>query len=95
MNAMTSTRHQLVQCWAVLMTMTALSLWVGEPTAQGRLTLLPVLVLLMAAGFKGAQILWVFLNLRASSQTWKATFCGFLLTILLIVQGCAAIAVWR
>ena len=84
-------RTRLWICWLVLMTMTALSLWVGEPQSLGRLSLIPVFVLLAAAAIKASQILWVFLNLAQSTKTWKVTFMAFLGTILAIVLMCAAI----
>lgn len=86
-----SHRH-LWSCWAILMSMTAVSLWAGDPTDVRRLSLLSVAVLLAAAGVKAVQILWVFLNLRGSTATWKATFVAFLLVILAIVLGCAALS---
>lgn len=82
---------RLWACWLVLMTMTVLSLWVGEPESLGRLSLIPVSVLLAAAAVKASQILWVFLNLARSTATWKVTFAAFLGTILAIVLLCAAV----
>jgi heme/copper-type cytochrome/quinol oxidase subunit 4 len=84
-------RSRLWICWMVLMTMTGLSLWVGEPQSLGRLSLIPVFVLLAAAAVKATQILWVFLNLSRSTKTWKVTFLAFLGVILAIVLSCAAL----
>ncbi|HLN23841.1 MAG TPA: cytochrome C oxidase subunit IV family protein [Patescibacteria group bacterium] len=85
--------RQLWLCWAILMSMTAVSLWVGDPGGEAkRLPLLSVAVLLAVAGVKAVQILWVFLNLRVSTLTWKATFVAFLLVIFAIVLSCAALS---
>jgi len=70
-----------------------LLLWVGEPQSTGRLALLPVAILLLASGVKGVQILWVFLNLRISTVTWKATFGAFFLVILVVVFACDVISI--
>ena len=79
-------------CWSILMIMTALSLWVGEPQNLDRLSLWAVAVLLAIAGIKASQILWVFLNLSYSTQMWKVTFMAFVLAIMFIVLACAAMA---
>lgn len=78
-------------CWLVLMSMTSLSLWVGEPQAIGRLTVLAVATLLAASVVKATQILWVFLNLAHSTKTWKVTFLAFLGVIIAIVFACATL----
>ena len=83
----------LWSCWAVLMSMTAVSLWAGDPGGEAkRLPLMAVCVLLTASGIKAVQILWVFLNLRKSTLTWKATFVAFLLVIFAVILGCAALS---
>ena len=88
-------RRSLYACWAILMTMTAVSLWAGDPTGDGsRLSLAAITLVLAAAMIKAAQILLVFLNLRSSTGTWKATFFGFLVTIVALVWICAAIGFW-
>ena len=88
-------RRRLWGCWAILMAMTAVSLWAGDPAADGRrLPLAAIAVLLAAASVKASQILWVFLDLRRSSPTWKATFLAFLATILVLVLGCAVLSPW-
>lgn len=84
-------RTHLWICWLVLMSMTTLSLWVGEPGDPGRLSLISVFILLASAAVKASQILWVFLNLSRSTMTWKVTFMAFLGTILAIVLACAAL----
>jgi hypothetical protein len=89
--ALPSRRH-LWLCWGILMSMTAVSLLAGAPTDGQRLPLVSVAVLLAAATVKALQILWVFLNLRRSTTTWKATFAAFLATIIAIVLGCAALS---
>ena len=77
------------------MAMTGISLWAGDPAADGRrLSLMAIAVLLTAASVKASQILWVFLDLRQSSLTWKATFLAFLAVIVLLVFGSAGISLW-
>jgi len=88
-------RRNLYGCWGILMAMTTLSLWVGDPAADHRrLSLTAITALLAAASVKASQVLWVFLNLRSSTLTWKITFLAFLATIVVLVWGCAAIGVW-
>lgn len=80
--------HRLLWgCWAVLMFMTVLTIWASDPAEVRHLPLFSVAVLLGAAGVKAVQILWVFLNLRRSTLSWKATFVAFLLAIIAIVLG--------
>ncbi|MDR3435119.1 cytochrome C oxidase subunit IV family protein [Telmatospirillum sp.] len=85
-------RRQLWICWLILMSMTAVSLVAGDPTDDRRLPFLWVVILLAAAAIKARQILWVFLNLRQSTTTWKATLAAFLATIIVIVLACAGVS---
>ncbi len=89
--AVLPSRKHLVLCWAILMSMTILSLWMGDPRLSGRLSLLAIAILLATAGIKAFQILWVFLNLQKSNSTWKWTFTAFLMTIIFVVWSCAGI----
>jgi len=74
------------------MSMTGVSLVAGDPTDDRRLPFLGVVILLVAAAIKARQILWVFLNLRQSTTTWKATLAAFLAVIIVIVLGCAGVS---
>lgn len=74
------------------MCMTAVSLVAGDPTDDRRLPFIWVAVLLLAAAVKARQILWVFLNLRQSTTTWKVTLAAFLAVIITIVLGCASVS---
>lgn len=85
------TRRALWITWTILITMTVVSLSNGDPTSDNRLPLYSVAILLAAATVKAVQVLWMFLNLRASTTTWKATFGAFLGGIVAIVLGCAAL----
>jgi hypothetical protein len=84
-------KKSLIVSWGILMAMTGLSLWAGDPETSNRLSLAAITIVLIAAGYKAVQVLWVFLNIRASTTTWKATCLGFLTVILAVVWSCAAI----
>ena len=87
------TFRSLLLCWAVLMVMTIVLLLAGDPTDAHRLPLWSVALLLVVAMVKARQILWVFLDLRRSTMMWKATFLAFVGAILVVVLGCAGLAV--
>lgn len=71
----------LARTWAILLLLTALSLWAGRAEGEGGLGLLGTGLVLAAANFKADQILTHFLDLRRAGRGWRVLF-RIMLTLL-------------
>lgn len=83
------TRHLLIT-WAILMTLTLVSMLSARLGGEARLQPLPLwsaLLLLLATGFKVHQVLMVYLNLRISTPAWKGTFVSLTIVTLTLIGG--------
>ncbi|MDZ7811525.1 MAG: cytochrome C oxidase subunit IV family protein [Arhodomonas sp.] len=82
--------RKLLATWAVLMSLTALSLFGGQVIGDGRGAPLPwwsVALVLVAGYYKAWQILMVYLNLRASGPGWRGLFRALLLVTFALILG--------
>ncbi|KAA0680714.1 cytochrome C oxidase subunit IV family protein [Roseomonas genomospecies 6] len=82
----------LTRTWAVLMTLTAFSLWAGRAGGDGSLGLLGAGLVLAAANFKADQILTHFLDLRRAGPGWRTLFRVMLTLLGAAIFGIHAIA---
>jgi hypothetical protein len=79
----------LARTWAILMALTAFSLWAGRPGDEGSLGPLGIGLVLAAANFKADQILSHFLGLQRAGSGWRTLF-----RVLLTLLGMAIFAIY-
>lgn len=77
----------LTRTWAILMVLTAFSLWVGRAGGDGSLGPLGVGLVLAAANFKADQILTHFLGLERAGGGWRTLFRAILTLLGLALFG--------
>ncbi len=82
--------RRLLMTWGLLVLMTCISM-LSARLDQADWQVLPLwsgILILLATGFKAQCILMIYLNLRASSPSWKGSFSALtLLTLILIAAG--------
>lgn len=79
----------LTRSWAVLMALTAFSLWAGRAGGDGSLGLFGAGLVLAAANFKADQILTHFLDLGRAGAGWRALF-----RVMLTLLGAAILGIY-
>ena len=80
-------RRRLFVTWVLLIGLTAATMIAGNAWLDGTASLgvAWIAVIGLLTGVKAVQILFNFLNLRASTAGWKALFVAFLLAIFAFV----------
>ncbi|SEK76981.1 cytochrome C oxidase subunit IV family protein [Halomonas daqiaonensis] len=93
MTSLPGTRRLLIT-WAILMTLTVVSM-VSARLDQGDWQSLPLWsagLVIAATGFKAHRLLMVYLNLRAATPAWKGTFVGLVILTLALIAGSYLVA---
>jgi hypothetical protein len=82
----------LTRSWAILMALTAISIWAGRPGDEGSIGLFGIGLVLMAANFKADQILTHFLGLERAGSGWRMMFRVMLTLLGATIFGIYALA---
>lgn len=77
----------LTRTWLLLVLLTLAALVVGQAGGDGPLGATAVAGVLLASGFKAAQILRNFLGLRHAGTGWQAVFILYLVLIAAAILG--------
>ena len=80
--------HRLLLTWMMLMLLTAISMLSAQVVGEGRLQPLAwwsALVIGLVTFYKARQVVMIYLNLSASTTTWKLTLNALLLTSLALI----------
>ena len=80
-------RRRLFITWVLLMGLTAATMFAGHAWLGGTqpLGVIWIAAIGLLTGVKAIQVLFNFLNLRASTSGWKALFIAFLFAIFAVV----------
>ena len=81
----------LTRTWAILIALTAFSLWAGQAGGEGSLGLTGAGLVLLAACFKADQILTHFLDLRRAGTGWRVLFRSMLVLLGTAILGIYAL----
>ncbi len=81
----------LTIAWLLLIALTIGTIFTGRVGELEPIGLTWTAALLIVTGFKAFAILRWFLNLRAASSGWNKFFISYLILLLLIIFGSAAI----